>query len=50
LKAVYIVNAEKYWVKVASVDLNKKLDMDNLDENSHKILQHRIRSAKKRDM
>jgi len=44
LKAVYIVNTEKYWAKVDETELNKKVDVDNLDEKAHKILQHRIRS------
>ena len=43
VKNVYLVNRNKFWVEVNATDLQKEVDIENMDESSHKILQHRIR-------
>ena len=43
LKRVYLVNRTKYWIEANSEELLKDLDMDSPTEDTHRILQHKIR-------
>jgi len=42
-KHVYLLNKAKYWAEVSAADLRAPVDVANLDDKSHSILQHRIR-------
>ena len=43
LKMVYLTNKSKFWSEADVNDLEKPLDMSNIDNKTHVILQHRIR-------
>jgi hypothetical protein len=43
VKNVYLLNKNKYWVELKPEEVKKDLDMDNRDEDTHRILQYKIR-------
>jgi hypothetical protein len=43
LKNMYLVNKVKYFSKATDAELLQQLDVNTLDQDTHRILQHRIR-------
>ncbi len=41
---MYLLNKNKYWTEASPEELEKELDMDQPDEDTHRILQHKLRS------
>lgn len=44
LKNMYLVNKLKYFSKASDAEILKQLDVNTMDQDTHRILQHRIRS------
>ena len=40
---MYVVNTQKYWSKATPTQLRQTIDFNIMTEESHKILQHKIR-------
>ena len=43
---MYVVNTKKFWSKVTPTQLRQPLDFNNMTEETHRILQHKVRYQK----